>query len=169
MLRSLQVTQRGLSMFLDFLCNVQLPVIFGPFSVFRTIDFKGKMTHTKGKTLYNLNNNNKKRLWKYNDIIQVLSDVGVGYRGSFLFLWFRMWVPSGMLTPPSHSYETASVFAPEKRVREGTFYLFPVILKKTNIYIFIYSYIYMKKVAGIGVNRGGERKKTEDLKNVEMR
>lgn len=49
------------------------------------------MTHTKGKTLYNLNNNNKKRLWKYNDIIQILSDVGVGYRGSFLVLWFRMW------------------------------------------------------------------------------
>lgn len=77
-----------------------LPAIFGPFSVFSTIDFKGKMTHTKGKTLYNLNNNNKKRLWKYNDIIQILSDVGVGYRGSFLVLWFRMWVPSGMLTPP---------------------------------------------------------------------
>lgn len=68
-------------------------------------------------------------------------------------------MPSGMLTPPSHSYETASVFAPEKRAREGTFYLFPVTLKKL-------IYILWKKVAGIGVNRGGERKKTEDLKNV---
>lgn len=66
-------------------------------------------------------------------------------------------MPSGMLTPPSHSYETASVFAPEKRVREGTFYLFPVTLKKL-------IYILWKKIAGIGVNRGGERKKTEDLK-----
>lgn len=53
----------------------------GPFSVFSTTDFKGKMTYTKGKTLYNLNNssnNNKTRLWKFSEIIQVLSDHGGG-------------------------------------------------------------------------------------------
>lgn len=101
-----------------FLSNMLLPAIFGPFSVFSTIDFKGKMTHTKGKTLYNLNNN-KKRLWKYNDIIQILSDVGVGYRGSFLVLWFRMWVPSGMLTPPPSLWNSLSVRSREEGKRRN--------------------------------------------------
>lgn len=78
---------------LDFLSNLLLPAFFlgggGPFSVFSTTDFKGKMTYTKGKTLYNLNNssnNNKMRLWKFNEIIQVLSDHGgVGWGG------WRLW------------------------------------------------------------------------------